>query len=154
MQEIPEAYTRVMRTAFRILSYQDNTQRVLHRKLREKGFTEEECEFAVRYAVQNGYLNEDRQLYYAVKRLADGKLYGRRRILAELYRLGFSRQTVEHGAENGCFDEIDFAANCLRLLQKRGGTADDRTMAFMLRYGYTVSEVRAAQNALDMQENL
>lgn len=154
MEKIPEEYERVMQTVFRILSYRDNTEKVLRRKLKEKKYTQAEIDYAVRYAVQNGYLNEDRQLLAAVSSMARTKRYGKRRIVTELYRLGFSREAIARGIEEGCFDELDFAQNCRILLAKRGGELDDRTVAYLARYGYTISEMKEAKKTLDTDSDM
>ncbi len=154
MARIPEEYQAVMRTAFRILAYRDNTERVLRRKLTERKYSEEEIDFALRYVVHNGYLDEEKQLYHAIRRLADGKLYGKRRVLQELYRLGFSQETLRHAVEEGCFDGIDFIANCTEALRRAGGVCDPRTVAALGRRGFSYSDIRAAQNALDTEQSL
>ena len=127
-----------------ILSYADNTCRRLVIKLRQKGFSAEDADTAVAYCLEKGYIDEPRQLEAAVHNLAANKLYGRRRIAAELHKLGFSRSAI---AEVD-FSEIDFAENCYLLWMKRGGIPDDRTKQYLVAHGYGSTEISLAQKRI------
>ena len=126
----------------------------LTRKLRAKGVDKEIAEAAVEELDARGYLREaDGALREAEKGLA--KLWGDRRILAELRRKGYGDEALAEVRER--LSEEDGAARCRRLLQKRrllpdGNAAGDRRaadklIAALMRYGYGADEIRDALRA-------
>lgn len=145
---IPETYQRAVRAALNILTYGDNTEKRLRDKLARKRYTPDAIDFAVRYVITHGFLHEDRQLREAVWRLTEKKRYGRRRVIAELYRLGFPRAAIAAAESEGVFDEPDYVTNCLLLWEKQGGETDRRTVSYLMRYGYTGDDIRAASRRL------
>jgi SOS response regulatory protein OraA/RecX len=96
-----------------------------------------------------GYVNEERMLYRTVHLLAEGKGYGRMRIRQELQRKQFKAETLNAlDWENEELADLDFAAICLRLIQKRGGLRDEKTYAFLRRYGHLTADIREAYRRL------
>ena len=135
--------------ALRIIGYKDNTESTLRRKLRERGFEKDAVDDAVEYLKKYGYLDENRMMIAKVRSLVKNKLYGKARISAELRRLGFSAETVsaiDYDSDELC--DIDFEENCRELLSKLGGELDRKTVSHMLRYGYSMSEVKRAHSSL------
>jgi len=138
---LSEECARARKTAVNILSYSDNTEKRLRVKLAAKGFSRESAENAVEYVISRGWLDEKKQAESAIRYLAGVKLFGRRRILQELIKRGFRRTVID-----SCdFDSCDFAGNCKRLWEKRGNTDDERTVAFLIRAGYSGEDIRAAR---------
>jgi len=135
--------------ALRIIGYKDNTESALRRKMKERGFEKDAIDDAVEYLKKYGYLDESRMMIAKVRSLAKNKLYGKPRITAELRRLGFSSETVaslDYDGEELC--DIDFEESCRELLMKLGGEPDRRTVAYMMRYGYGMSEIKKAYSKL------
>ncbi len=129
------------KTALNILSYSDNTETRLREKLSAKGFSAESADDAVEYVMSRGWLDEQKQAEAALRYLAEVKLFGRRRILQELRKRGFRREVID-----GCdFGSFDFPANCRRLWEKRGNTDDERTVAYLIRAGFSGDDIRAAR---------
>lgn len=135
---------KCLRTALNMLAYADNSRRRLAMKLRQKGFSADEIALALEYCVEKGYLDEQRQVESAVRVMASGKLYGRRRIAAELARLGFPRERIAEAD----YSEIDFAGNCLKLWLKRGGERSDKNRQYLAAHGYSSAEISAAEKKL------
>lgn len=132
---------RARKTAVNILSYSDNTELRLREKLAAKGFSRESADNAVLYVISRGWLDEQKQAESALRYLAEVKLFGRRRILQELRKRGF-RRTVIDSCDFDCFD---FTVNCRRLWEKRGNTDDERTVAYLIRAGYSGDDIRMAR---------
>lgn len=140
---VPEAYQAAVKSALNILTYADNTERRLREKLSRR-YSPEEVEYAVQYVVTHGFLNEDRQIEEAIRRLACKKLYGRARIAAELFRLGFPREAIDLAAGRGLLDAPDYVAGCKTLIARRGGSREPRDIAYLQRAGYRFSEIKEA----------
>ncbi len=133
-----------------LLAYSDNTKLALTKKLRERSFDKYIAEDAAEYLAEIGYINESRILERMVEQLANVKLYGKSRIKSELFKKGISRGVISENLEE-CFEKIDFEENLIRLLEKKCdfSSMGDRKYreslyAAMYRYGYSVSDVRAA----------
>lgn len=140
-----EECARARKSAVNILSYADNTESRLREKLTAKGYSREAADDAVQYVISRGWLDERRQAEAALRYLAGVKLYGKRRIFQELRKRGFRREIID-----GCdFDGCDFATNCLRLWEKRGKTDDERTIAYLIRAGYSGDDIRAARRLFE-----
>ncbi len=140
-----------------ILSFADNTKVQLIKKLRERSFDKYIAEDAAEYLCRYGYIDEVGMLERLVDRLANGKLYGRSRIKAEIYKKGISRDTVDEKLAV-LFDEIDFEENLKKLLYKKCDidSLSDRkyresVYAAMYRYGYSISQTRDAIKLIEKE---
>ncbi len=143
------ACSAALKTAMNIVAYKDNTERTLRRKLAERGYSPETVGEVVQYMKGKGYLDDGRMLIRTARSLALTKLYGKLRIRSELALKGFDRgQIASLNWESEELCDIDFPALCLKLLEKRGGEHDEKTYAFLRRYGHSPSDIRAAYAAL------
>ena len=147
--EFTDSEKKCIRTAMNILGYADHTCRRLLVKLRQKGFSAEDAETAVAYCLEKGYINEERQLEAAVHHMAVHQLYGRRRMIAELSKLGFSRSAITEADFSG----IDFAENCLQVWLKRGGIIDDRSKRYLVTRGYSAADISLAEKRILERQN-
>ena len=134
------AYERALRSAMNILGYKDNSTSMLTKKLKERGYTDETVSEVVAALSKNGFLNEKRMLTNEVRRLSEGRYFGRRRVVSELFRLGYSREDI--GEID--FDEIDFDGICYSLLEKLGGKNDVKTKNRLISKGHSSQSVSAA----------
>ncbi len=144
-----EAYHAALKTAFHILGYQDNTEAQIRDKLTERGYSPETVENVVAFLLTKSYLDESRMLHRAVRSLAEGKLYGKLRIRQELARKRYRPDVLAsldwEGEELG---DLDFAAICYTLLRKRGGERDEKTYAYLRRYGHSNADIKEAYRRL------
>jgi len=131
-----------------ILSFGDNTKKVLVNKLRTKGFSCAAAEEAAEYLVAAGYINEAESAKLLAYDMAEKKLYGARRIAAALFEKGFSREAIEAAAEE---TEIDFAELCAKRIAKMGGKelflekeTKKKAVAALLRYGFSYDDIKEA----------
>lgn len=150
-ENIPIGFKKAARSALNMQQYADNTEKKLREKLKRKGYADDETDFAVEYVKKAGLLNEKRFLDAALYSAANSKLYGRRRVITELYTKGFCRADIEALD----FDEIDFTQNCLKRIRKtKSRYSDDRKMyAALLRYGFLPGEIREAMVRFKEEEN-
>ncbi len=148
---IPPRYKKAARSALNILDYADHTEKKLREKLARKGYDEDETDFAVEYAKRAGYLNERRALDNAVYGIANSKLYGRRRIVAELYTKGFKKELIAEAD----FEEIDFVENCAKRIRKTKNRYSDERKFFaaLIRYGFLPEEIRQAFAMIKEEED-
>ncbi len=135
---------RALKTAYNILAYADNTEAKLRRKLAERDYEADIIDEVVETVRASGALDEERMLVSKLNYLINTKKYGRRRVAADLRKLGFSRELVE----SVDWDDFDFIAACASQIKSRGGL-DDKTFAALLRRGYLVSEIKAAAKIVD-----
>ena len=96
-------------------------------------------------------LNEERMVIHAVEYMAEVKLFGKRRIYAELNKKGFSRQVVENCVSD-VMDAIDFEEACLKLAKKQpiehSETGRLKLTRTLMRYGFGGDEIRYAMKKL------
>jgi len=148
-----EAYRNALKTALNIIGYKDNTEGQLRDKLAERGYAPETVEDVVAWMIAKGYVNEERMLYRTIHLLAEGKGYGKMRIRQELQRKQFKPETLNALRwDDEELADIDFAHVCLRLIRKRGGVRDEKTYAFLRRYGHSASDIREAYRRLADEE--
>ena len=159
--EFSPSEKKCIASAMNILVYASNTERRLREKLLRKGYSPEDVDTAVDYCKGKGYVNDLSQLSYTAQVMSGSKLYGKRRLVVELYKKGFRREDIAQLDYDEL--EIDFAANCAALLcrtaklytaeEKRAFVPDRRIMGAMVRYGYSVSEVKDAVSLLHESED-
>lgn len=121
--------------------------RHLVQKLRARGFDADVAGEAVSELAEKGYLKEEEgALREAEKGLA--KLWGDRRILADLQAKGYTGGALKYAAAR--LRAEDGAARCAMLMRKRrmGIPTDEaelrRTIASLIRYGYSQDEIKRA----------
>jgi Uncharacterized protein conserved in bacteria len=138
-QDSERELSKAIRTTYNILAYADNTEAALRRKLAERGFSGDIIDSAVEEARASGTLNEARMLESRLHSLINVKKYGRKRIAAELRKLGFPREAID----SIDWDEYDFTAHCAALIRKNGGL-DNRLFAALMRRGFLPGEIKNA----------
>jgi SOS response regulatory protein OraA/RecX len=130
---------RARKAALSLLSYADNSRRRLFEKLRRKGISAEIAERTVSDMIGEGLLSEERQLESAVLSLAEHRLFGPYRILADLSSKGYRgediRAAIHAAMEKG---DIDFNKNLARLFEKKLGenATEEEKRKLKFTYGY------------------
>ena len=137
-------------SALNILVYANNTEKKLREKLYRKGYSNTAIDTAIDYVKGKVYIDENAEL------LATAKLYGKKRIAVELYKKGFKRDAIASidYTELG----IDFVAGCAAMIcrtyrlredeEKRSFVPDDRQIGALIRYGYSIGEIKEAVKLL------
>lgn len=148
-----KAYGAALRTAMNIVGYKDNTLYQLKTKLLERGYSETTVNDVCDYMTSKNYVNDTRMIFRAARSLALGKLYGKKRIVRELALKRFSDEAYDaFSFDSDELEDIDFASVCLKLLKKKGGARDDKTFAFLMRYGHSVSDIKEAYKRLENED--
>ena len=138
-----------VRRAYDILSYGENTKNQLVYKLVKKGFKRPLAVQVAEYMKEKGYIDEREQLISYSQQLATKKYYGRERVLAEVIKHGFARDYVEAILMES-LKEVDFVENCAYLIRRKYGSIPTdinefkKMIASLVRYGYSISEVKLA----------
>lgn len=129
---------RAYKRALSFLSYADNNERTLKRKLTMHGIRADVAEDVCREMVALGYVDDRRQLSRLIVSEAE-KLYGPAKILARLVAKGYNSCDVKAVMRDLCdLGEIDFSALAKRLVDKKypdGATVDERR-AILYKHGY------------------
>lgn len=125
-----DMYHKAKKKALSILSYADNNQKNLIRKLRVAGYPKDLSELVCREMVGLGYIDEREQLRRLILAEANEKLQGPNKILAKLIDKGYSASDVREIMQNFIDEgEINFRNNAYRLIEKKlekGATADEK----------------------------
>ena len=130
---------RATAKALRILSYGDNSERALTRKLIASGISREAAERAVSEMKRLGYINASRQLELLISNEVRLHFSGPRKIMAKLVAKGYDAKDIsEKIAELSSRGEIDFDEARARLIkskiQDKGDT--EKIKKLLYRNGY------------------
>jgi SOS response regulatory protein OraA/RecX len=132
-----------------ILSYGRCSELTLVKKLMARGNTREIAEMAAEELAKSGYINS----YADAEREAERgavKLWGRMRIIASLREKGYSDDAIKRALAYLQSSGVDYVENCAELIRRKYGeiskepTERRKTVAAIMRYGYTTDEIRAA----------
>lgn len=132
----------------RILSYSDHSVNLLVRKLVSHGFSQEIAERAAQNAVDQGYIDEDKQARNCAEYFLKHKYWGKKRIAMELVARGYNRQSITDAIEE--LGDAPFQATLVRIIEKKFPERPERREATekmttaLCRMGYSVSEINAA----------
>ncbi len=135
-----------------LLSYARHTKKSLKNKLLGKGVPCELAEEAVCFLAAHGYIREETDALLLAEQLAEKKLYGKNRVKKELFTKGFSADVMRETMDAL---ETDFTEICAKRIRKMGGialftekTVKQKTMAALMRYGFTYEDIRTALSCL------
>ncbi len=111
---------RARKKALSILSYGDNSERMLEYKLCNAKISRTAAQKVVREMVSLGYINNERQLDRAIISLVKLSNLGRIKIISKLSAKGYSRSETEARIDELLYNgEIDFEAAKARLIEKK-----------------------------------
>ena len=132
-----------------ILGYGAVSPRGMKTKLISKGFDKTLAEDATRELIAMGLIKPFDDASEIARRCAS-KLWGKKRIISELYAKGFSSEAVTAALNSLEDEEVDFVQNCFRLIEKRYGeipadpSGRKKMFAALCRYGYSSGEIKQA----------
>lgn len=139
--------TSAVRCGWRILSYGANSKSALTSKLRAKGFSQDIADEATELLVRHSKMDESEDAMRFCE-LALKKNLGASRILKYLKSRGYGDEAL--GEVKKHLSAIDFSEICYASLIKKYRTlprAEDekkRCVAYLLRQGFTYSDIRRA----------
>lgn len=144
---------RAVRCGENLLSYGANSAQMLAQKIVRHGFRRETAMQAAQALKERGLIDEEKDLGREVEKCLR-KLWGLKRIKGHLWNRGFDTEVMSQLPK--LLEEVDFVANCQSLIRKHYGEvptehdAQRRMIASLGRYGYSLSEIREAMNALSV----
>ncbi len=130
---------RARKAALGMLTYGDNSRRRLYGKLCRKGISAAIAEQTVADMVSEGLLIEERQLESAIRSLAEHKLFGPYRIMADLLSKGYKSEQVKNALREAIDRaDLDFSENAKKLIAKKLGEnpSDEEKRKLLFTYGY------------------
>lgn len=135
-----------------LLGYAKNTAKALQNKLKMKGYPADIAEEAVDFLVEKGYIRESDDAQFFAENLATRKYYGPNRIRKEMFAKGFSADVIRETLD---LLDVDFAEICAARIEKMGGLSlfetperKNKTVAALLRYGFSYEDIRRARDIL------
>ena len=127
-----------------LLGFGQCTRKRLVAKLERKGHDRESAETAADMLVHAGYIDEYDLAHCAMLHACNDKHYGRRRIIADLYEKGFSREIIQQAFR--LFEgELDYDEAKRKLLLAKFGSEEpvaadakekQKIMSVLYRYGH------------------
>ena len=139
--ESSDEYYRARLSALRMLSYGDNNERTVIRKLSIKGIRRECAEAVAHEMTSLGYINEQKQLLNIISREANINLSGPRKIRAKLLSKGYSAADISSAIEELVKSgEVDFERSAELLISKKltRDATDDEKKAILYKNGYNI----------------
>ena len=127
--------------ALRILSYADNNERTLVRKLISRGISPTLATEVAHEMVRRGYINEQSQLERLVLSEANCNLSGPVKIKAKLLSKGFAGSDIDGVMDRLCdTGEIDFERSGRLLIEKKltRGATDEEIKKLLYKNGYNI----------------
>lgn len=140
-----------VRTGEYLLSFGANSVQSLTRKLVQRGYQRDVALAAAQRLEGEGLIDEERDLRHEVEKCLR-KLWGAKRIRTHLWSRGYASESMQSLDE--LLTQVDFEASCVALIKKHYGDLPEdreeqrRVVAFLSRYGYSISEIRSALKAL------
>lgn len=135
-----------------ILSFAASSKKALTAKLVRKGISPEYARRAADMLSERGFVDDRENALIEAERCVR-KLWGPRRILQHLTQKGYSDAVLYEVRE--FLSDTDFSESAELLMEKRypGALSKDRrekerAVAALMRYGYSISDVRAAVSRL------
>lgn len=149
--ELERAYNaqKVKQSAARSLAHHSMSKSDLSRKLRDKGFSDEESEKAADWFEEKG-LVDDEAFARATADYYKRRGYGKMRIREELRRRGIEKELIDGTVETLGSSESELCALIEKKLRGKELDADNkrRLIAFLTRRGFRFDEIRAAMTDL------
>ena len=143
---------RATKKAFDILAFGRNSARTLALKLRHRNFSPKICDEVAELLKEKGYIREDEDVVHEAESCV-AKHWGMRRILMHLHQKGYDSDAMNVAKEY--LAEVDFAEVCAELIRKEFGTLPkdeterNRVIAAVVRYGYSMTEIKNAAKLIE-----
>lgn len=140
-------FRRAYNKGLDLLSRRPYAEKELARKLREKDFSDEAIENAVERLKELSLLDDEKYAEMLCEHLYTNKHYGVKRILQELNLKGIDRETAQTAVLALDKDEVNSIVLLLehKFKNKIGDEKSrQRTVASLLRYGYSYSDIKTA----------
>lgn len=143
---------RAIKYASYLLQFSDKSEKVLKQKMREKEYSAEVIDEALRVMREGGIISDGNLCFRKYLSIANSKLYGPHRIKSELFSKGFSAEDIKNAEESA---NIDFEELCRELCEKLLSSGKinlsdrkekDKFKAKLSRYGYGFDIISSVLN--------
>lgn len=144
-----------IRRGLTLLSYGAQSERTLCRKLQMRGIAADTAAEAAAYLKRLGLMDEHADALRIVA-ACRRKRWGMRRILSHLFEKGYPEAVIRSTEQE--LEGEDFVPDCMALIRtKYHGVPEDRQQrqkmtAALMRYGYSLSEIRRAMEAVARED--
>lgn len=130
--------------AAKLLSICDRSEKEIREKILKKGYSETECEEAIAFCREYGYIDDVRFTGHFVHDATEIKKLGKMRIKMELRQKGVSEEIIEEA-----LDEVENEREVLALeMERRFGNLDftdkkvkNKVFGFFARRGYKTQDI-------------
>ena len=141
--------------AAKLLSFCDRSEKEIREKILKKGYSMDECEEAVAFCREYGYIDDVRYAAHFVHDAVEIKKWGKGRIRMELKRKGVDEDII-----NEALESVENEKDVLKSeMQKRFGDADfsdpkvkNKAFGYFARRGYKPSDILRAMEVDDIYE--
>ena len=151
--ELERAYNKhtIKKSAARSLAHHSMSKSDLSKKLKMRGFSEEESDLTADWFEEKGLVNDEKYAC-ATAEYYKARGYGRARIREELRRRGIDRELCDEVAESFGTSEDALCELIKKKLRGAELCADNKRklVAFLSRRGFGFDEIRAAMNRLQL----
>lgn len=138
--------------AIKLLGFCDRSEKEIREKILKKGYSETECEEAIAFCREYGYIDDGRFAEHFVHDATALKKYGKTRIRAQLRQKGVDEAVIEEALAN-----VDGEREMLKEeLQRRFGGLDltdkkvkNKVFGYFARRGFSTRDILYAMNAED-----
>ena len=143
---------RATKKAFDILAFGRNSARTLALKLRHRNFSPRIADEVSELLKEKGYIREDEDVVREAEACVK-KHWGMRRILMHLHQKGYDNDAI--GVAKEYLSEVDFVEVCAELIREEFGTLPkdekerNRVIASVVRYGYSMTEIKNAAKLIE-----
>lgn len=143
---------RATKKAFDILAFGRNSARTLALKLRHRNFSPRIADEVSELLKEKGYIREDEDVVREAEACVK-KHWGMRRILMHLHQKGYDNDAMNVAKEY--LAEMDFVEVCAELIREEFGTLPkdekerNRVIAAVVRYGYSMTEIKNAAKLIE-----
>lgn len=141
--------------AAKLLGICDRSEKEIREKILKKGYSEEECEDAVAFCREYGYIDDERFAKHFVHDAVELRKLGKNRIRMELRRKGVDNEIAEQALSH-ITDEDDVLK---KEMERRFGDSDfsdpkvrNKAFGYFARRGYKPADILRAMEVDDCYE--
>lgn len=148
--------TRATSKALWLLSRREYSKKEMLSRLVKDGFDKSASAEAVEILVSSGVIDDERFAYNFAYNLHINRRLGHRAIITELVLKGVDREIAETYANEFCDDEVNDAAEIIRIKYKGFNTDEKinrRMFAGLQRKGYSYSVIKSAMDLVESEES-
>lgn len=148
--------TRATSKALWLLGRREYSKKEMFLRLKQDKFDEDAAAQAVDTLAESGVIDDERFAYNFAYNLKINRKLGKRAIITELCLKGVSREIAENIAEEFCDNEVDSAAEIIRLKYKAFVSDEKinrRMFAALQRKGYSYNVIREAMDLVESEQS-